>query len=154
MKEITLLLLDQMFSSTAIGPMEVFRHAGSLWNALTGAKVEPAFRVTTATADGGPVTCDGGIKIVPNVALKDVGKTDLIFVPTKPISSLESVVDRRLRKGRSRYISRAAVRYRGTLRVAGSFVVMQGRIVPLLALFNCSQCAGRLLPHAEDRPPD
>ena len=36
MKEITVLLLDQMFSSTAIGPMEVFRHAGSLWNILTG----------------------------------------------------------------------------------------------------------------------
>ena len=41
MKEITVLLLDQMFSSTAIGPMEVFRHAGLLWNVLTGAKLAP-----------------------------------------------------------------------------------------------------------------
>ena len=63
MKEITVLLLDQMFSSTAIGPMEVFRHAGSLWNVLTGAKLAPAFHVTTASADGGPVACDGGIQI-------------------------------------------------------------------------------------------
>src|SRR5437660_2474253 len=39
MKAITVLLLDQMFSSTAIGPMEVFRHAGSLWNILTGMRL-------------------------------------------------------------------------------------------------------------------
>ena len=82
MKEITVLLLDQMFSSTAIGPMEVFRHAGSLWNVLTGTALAPRFRVTTASADGGPVRCDGGIQIQPNVALKDVRKPDLIFVPT------------------------------------------------------------------------
>lgn len=82
MIEITVLLLDQMFSSTAIGPMEVFRHAGSLWNGLTGTKPEPRFRVNAATADGGPVRCDGDIHIQPNVALQDVGKTDLIFVPS------------------------------------------------------------------------
>jgi hypothetical protein len=51
-KEITVLLLDQMFSSTAIGPAEVFRHAGSLWGSLTGTRLEPLFRVTTASADG------------------------------------------------------------------------------------------------------
>jgi len=87
MKAITVLLLDQMFSSTAIGPMEVFRHAGSLWNILTGAQSTPVFQVTTASADGKPVDCDGAIQIQPNVALKDVGKTDLIFVPTTGLST-------------------------------------------------------------------
>ena len=93
MKEITVLLLDQMFSSTAIGPMEVFRHAGSLWNILTGSKLDPAFHVTTASADGKPVRCDGEIRIQPNVALEDVGKTDLIFVPTTGLS-VDDVVER------------------------------------------------------------
>jgi transcriptional regulator GlxA family with amidase domain len=94
MKEITILLLDQMFSSTAIGPMEVFRHAGSLWNTLTGgSNTAPIFNVTTASADGRPVSCDGDIKIEPNVALKDVGKTDLIFVPTTGLS-LNDVLER------------------------------------------------------------
>jgi len=93
MKEITVLLLDQMFSSTAIGPMEVFRHAGSLWNILTGLQLAPRFRVITASADGKPVNCDGGIRIAPNVALKDVGKTDLIFVPTTGLS-IDDVVER------------------------------------------------------------
>jgi transcriptional regulator GlxA family with amidase domain len=93
MKAITVLLLDQMFSSTAIGPMEVFRHAGSLWNILTGAQLTPAFQVTTASADGKPVNCDGGIQIRPNVALRDVGRTDLIFVPTTGLS-VDDVVER------------------------------------------------------------
>jgi len=92
-KEITVLLLDQMFSSTAIGPMEVFRHAGSLWNCLTGMELSPRFRVTTASADGKPVNCDGGIQIRPNVALKKVAKTDLIFVPTTGLS-VDDVVER------------------------------------------------------------
>lgn len=93
MIEITVLLLDQMFSSTAIGPMEVFRHAGSLWNVLTGTESSPRFRVTTASGDGRPVNCDGEIQIQPNLALRDVGKTDLIFVPTTGIS-VEDVLER------------------------------------------------------------
>src|ERR1700722_17321303 len=93
MREITVLLLDQMFSSTAIGPMEVFRHAGSLWNVLTGTRLAPSFHVTTASADGRPVRCDGDIRIQPNVALKDLGKTDLIFVPTTGLS-IDDVVER------------------------------------------------------------
>jgi transcriptional regulator GlxA family with amidase domain len=93
MKEITILLLDQTFASTAIGPMEVFRHAGSLWNVLTGIRPDPPFRVTTASADGGPVNCDGAIRIQPNCALKDVRKTDLIFIPTTGLS-IDDVVER------------------------------------------------------------
>jgi transcriptional regulator GlxA family with amidase domain len=93
MIQITVLLLDQMFSSTAIGPMEVFRHAGSLWNILTGTKCAAPFHVTTASADGKPVNCDGEIQIKPNVALKDVGKMDLVFVPTTGLS-VDDVVER------------------------------------------------------------
>jgi transcriptional regulator GlxA family with amidase domain len=93
MKDITILLLDQTFSSTAIGPMEVFRHAGSLWNILTGTLPDPPFRVTTASADGRPVNCDGGIQIQPNAALKDIRNPDLIFVPTTGLG-IDDVVER------------------------------------------------------------
>jgi transcriptional regulator GlxA family with amidase domain len=92
-KEITILLLDQTFSSTAIGPMEVFRHAGSLWNMLIGMKPDPPFHVTTASAGGKAVNCDGGIQIHPNVALDDIRKTDLIFVPTTGLG-IDDVVER------------------------------------------------------------
>lgn len=82
MTEVTVVFLDGTFSSTAIGPMEVFRHAGTLWNYLTGERQAPHFRVTTASADGSSVRCDGPIEIQPMAALKDIRQTDLIFIPT------------------------------------------------------------------------
>jgi transcriptional regulator GlxA family with amidase domain len=93
MLDITVLFLDQSFSSTAIGPMEVFRHAGSLWNMLTGTKPKPAFEVTTASANGKAVLCDGPLHIKPMCALRDVRKTDLIFVPTTGLG-IDDVVER------------------------------------------------------------
>jgi len=93
MIDITVLFLDQTFSSTAIGPMEVFRHAGSLWNILTGEQPSPYFRVTTASVDGRMVRCDGPIHIQPDVALSDIRKTKLIFIPTTGLG-IEDVVER------------------------------------------------------------
>ena len=54
MIDVTVLFLKDTFSSTAVGPMEVFRHSGTLWNLLTGQLQAPRFRVTTASVDGGP----------------------------------------------------------------------------------------------------
>ena len=93
MRHVTILLLDGTFSSTAIGPMEVFRHAGSLWNVLTGEHPVPRFRVTTASVDGRTVRCDGPIHIQPDLALAAVRKTDLIFIPTTGLH-IDDVVER------------------------------------------------------------
>ena len=91
--DVTVLFLDQTFSSTATGPMEVFRHTGSLWNILTGTQPASRFRVTTASIDGRAVSCDGPIHIQPAVALKAVRKTDLIFIPSTGLS-IDDVVER------------------------------------------------------------
>jgi transcriptional regulator GlxA family with amidase domain len=93
MIHVTVLLLDQTFSSTAVGPMEVFRHAGFLWNHLTGKPVKPRFQVTLASADGRAVQCDGPIHIQPMMAIGDIRKADLIFIPTTGLS-LDDVVER------------------------------------------------------------
>ena len=93
MTDVTILLLDGTFSSTAVGPMEVFRHAGTLWNFLTGTRPVPRFRVTMASADGRAVRCDGPVSIRPDAALKAIRKTDLIFVPTTGVS-IEDAVER------------------------------------------------------------
>jgi transcriptional regulator GlxA family with amidase domain len=82
MIDVTVLFLEGTFASTATGPMEVFNHAGSLWNYLTGTAQRPRFRVTTASIDGRAVRCDGGISVRPQASIKDIRKTDLIFVPT------------------------------------------------------------------------
>lgn len=82
MKDITILFLEGTFSSTATGPLEVFRHAGTLWNLLTGKRQVPRFRVTTASVDGRAVQCDGQIRVQPEVAISAIRKTDIIFIPT------------------------------------------------------------------------
>jgi transcriptional regulator GlxA family with amidase domain len=93
MIEVTVLLLNQTFSSTAVGPMEVFRHAGWLWNHLTGKPERPRFHVTTASADGGEVECEGPLYIRPMTSIQKIRSTDLIFVPTTGLS-LDDVVER------------------------------------------------------------
>jgi transcriptional regulator GlxA family with amidase domain len=91
MTDVTIVFLDGTFSSTAIGPMEVFRHAGSLWNVLTGTRPAPRFQVTTTSADGRAVRCDGPILIQPDVPLSSIRKADLIFIPTSGISVDDAV---------------------------------------------------------------
>ena len=93
MIDVTVLLLDQTFASTAVGPMEVFRHAGFLWNHLTGKPEKPRFEVKMASADGRVVQCDGPIRIEPMASIEDIRKTDLIFIPTTGLS-LDDVVER------------------------------------------------------------
>ena len=93
MTDVTILFLDETFSSTAIGPMEVFRHSGVLWNQLTGLQPAPHFRVTTASVGGRQVRCDGAIRIQPQAALTDIRETDLVFIPTTGLS-LDDVVER------------------------------------------------------------
>ena len=93
MIEVTVLVLDQTFSSTAIGPMEVFRHAGELWNSLTGKQPAPRFHVTTASVGGRAVPCDGPIHIKPAASIASIRKTELIFIPSTGVS-LDDVVER------------------------------------------------------------
>jgi transcriptional regulator GlxA family with amidase domain len=93
MTDVTIVFLNETFSSTAIGPMEVFRHAGALWNTLTGKPPRPRFRVTTASVDGRAVRCDGRIEIRPDLAITAVRKTDLIFIPTTGVN-IENVIER------------------------------------------------------------
>ena len=59
MTHVTVLFLDETFFSTAIGPMEVFRHSGTLRNRFAGPKPVCHYRVTTASADGRAVHGDG-----------------------------------------------------------------------------------------------
>jgi transcriptional regulator GlxA family with amidase domain len=93
MIDVTVLILDGTFSSTAIGPMEVFRHTGVLWNMFAGKREAPCFRVTTASVNGRAVRCDGPIHIRPAAKLADIRKTEIIFIPsTGP--SLDDVVER------------------------------------------------------------
>src|SRR5258706_11727216 len=93
MIEVTVLFPDGTFASTAVGPMEVFRHAGVLWNTLSGQPSAARFGVTTASVDGKAVHCDGPLTIKPAVSIAAVRAADLIFVPSTG-ESLNDAVER------------------------------------------------------------
>lgn len=91
--DVTILFLDGTFSSTAIGPMEVFRNAGTLFNICTGKRPAPRFRVNTASITGRAVRCDGPVSIHPSASIKNIRHTDLIFIPSTGLS-LHDVAER------------------------------------------------------------
>jgi hypothetical protein len=65
MIDVTVVLLNDNYASTAIGPIEVFHSAGLLWNQLKGEPLEPRFRVTTASLDGETVSNPYPVQLVP-----------------------------------------------------------------------------------------
>lgn len=81
MLDVTILLLNNNFASTALAPIEIFHSAGLLWNTLKGTEPHPRFRVTVASIDGKSVMSPYGVRLSPQEAMLDVEHTDLIIVP-------------------------------------------------------------------------
>jgi transcriptional regulator GlxA family with amidase domain len=79
--DVTVVLLDAGYASTAIGPIEVFHSAGLLWNSLHGDALQPRFRVRTASIDGGSVTSPCSLSLTPEFAIRDIKRTDIIILP-------------------------------------------------------------------------
>lgn len=82
MLDVTVVILNDNYASTAIGPIEVFHSSGHLWNALKGEALKPRFRVTIASLDGEPVSSPYPMHIAPQASIRDVEKADLIVVPS------------------------------------------------------------------------
>lgn len=83
MLDVTVVLFDDGYASTAMIPIEVFHSAGALWRELRGESPEPRFRVTTVSLDGRPVRAPyGGLHMTPQCGIEDVEDTDIVVVPT------------------------------------------------------------------------
>src|SRR5690242_19277196 len=78
--DVTVIFLSDGYASTAIAPIEIFHSAGRLWGWLRGEEQRPRFRVRTATVDGKPVYSIGAYRLVPEFALSEVKKTDIIIL--------------------------------------------------------------------------
>jgi len=85
MLDVTVVLLEDGFSSTAVMPIEIFDSAGKLWNALHDHPAQPAFRVRTVSLDGGAVRSAHGLGVVPHAAMESVERTDLVIVSTSSL---------------------------------------------------------------------
>ena len=82
MLDVAVVLLNDNYASTAIGPIEVFHSAGTLWHVLKGETPEPRFRVTVASVDGEGVTSPYSMRLLPQVPLSKVRNADLVIVPS------------------------------------------------------------------------
>lgn len=82
MLDVTVVLLDDGFSSTAVMPIEIFHSAGRLWNDLRESPARPQFRVRTVSLDGCAVTSAHGLGVAPHAAMADVERTDIVIVST------------------------------------------------------------------------
>lgn len=94
MLDVTVILLDDGYASTALMPIEVFHSAGALWRELRGETPEPRFRVTTASLDGGPVRSPyAGLKMTPESGIDDIKRTDIVVVPTSGLAMDEKLIE-------------------------------------------------------------
>ena len=94
MYDVTVVLLDDGYASTALMPIEVFHSAGALWRELRGEAPEPRFRVTTASVDGRAVRSPyAGLKMTPECGIEDIKRTDLIIVPTSGLMFNEKLIE-------------------------------------------------------------
>ncbi len=80
MLDVTVVLLEAGYASTAIGPVEVFHSAGLLWNALHGQAATPRFRVRIASLDGGSVTSFCKLVLTPQCSIHDIARTDIVIL--------------------------------------------------------------------------
>lgn len=78
--DVTVVLLEAGYASTAIGPIEIFHSAGLLWNSLHGDDPQPRFRVRVASIDGASVTSLCSLGLTPEFAIDDIKRTDIIIL--------------------------------------------------------------------------
>jgi transcriptional regulator GlxA family with amidase domain len=79
--DVTVVLMQGDYASTAVGPVEVFQSAGVLWNELHGDAAQPNFRVRVASVDGGSLTSSYGLELNPGRSIADIAHTDIIIIP-------------------------------------------------------------------------
>jgi len=78
--DVAIVLVNEGFASTAIGPIEVFTAAGTMWNEMSGEEPSPRFHVKMASIDGEPIRSAYGLRIAPDRSIAEIDRADLIFV--------------------------------------------------------------------------
>jgi transcriptional regulator GlxA family with amidase domain len=80
--DVTVVLMEDGLSSTAIMPAEIFHCAGALWDDLHCRPRRRPFRVRTVTLGGDSVRSPYGIDMAPRGAVEDIKRSDIVIVPT------------------------------------------------------------------------
>lgn len=78
--DVVVVLVNDGYASTAVGPIEVFAAAGAMWDEMSGGIPRPRFRVTMASIDGEPVRSAYGLSLAPDAGIGEIERADLVFV--------------------------------------------------------------------------
>lgn len=78
--KVTILVAEHCSAASVSASLEALCCANMLTQAATASLTEP-FEVITASLDGKPVTCSGGLTLVPSTKISQVDQTELIIVP-------------------------------------------------------------------------
>lgn len=81
MRNITILLHDNVMLSSIAIPLDVFNASGVFWNILNEIEPTPFFNVRTATLDGNPVSTYFGTDIKPDVSIHEAEDSETIIIP-------------------------------------------------------------------------
>lgn len=82
MMHVTVILINDGYASTALGPVEIFHAAGSLWQVLKEDEADPRFDITVASIDGKSVTTPYSVAVSPHKSIHDIEHTDIVIVPS------------------------------------------------------------------------
>jgi transcriptional regulator GlxA family with amidase domain len=87
--DVTVVLLEGGYASTAVAAIEVFYSAGVLWNRLLRTPAHPFFHVRTASIEGQPVNSACALGLVPQHAIAEIENTDLIILAAPGLDAVE-----------------------------------------------------------------
>jgi len=90
--DVTVLVTEGSFASTAVAPIEIFNSAGTLWNAFQGSDGQPRFQVTIASVDGADVNSSCRLGLIPHVAIEQVTHADIILLPASGLDIQDRIM--------------------------------------------------------------
>ncbi|HUH38436.1 MAG TPA: helix-turn-helix domain-containing protein [Spongiibacteraceae bacterium] len=80
--KVYILLVPNMFASSALGIMEVLSSADTFWNVVNGASVKPSNSVQLVSRTREAVACLNGITLRPDLTFEDAGDADIVIIPS------------------------------------------------------------------------
>lgn len=82
MHNVTILGYDQAYASAITGALDLFALAGITWQRMQGIEPQKSFNVQLASVNKKDIHCINQLTLKSQIAIEDVGKTDLLIIPT------------------------------------------------------------------------
>ena len=96
---VSIVLFPECDPSIVYGVFDTLWAAGRMWEMLKdGTSREPLFEPLLVGAEAGPLQLVTGVSVLPQAAIADVARTDIVFVPNVMVETAEALgaLDRRL----------------------------------------------------------